>query len=66
MKLMEKPAMMLVIPFLIFVLVRYSLTVLRGRMPRPFTLPAPYVYAISFVVLSFWIFRNTPFYPFVS
>ena len=60
------PLLLLAIPFLIFVLVRYSVTVLRGRVPRPITLPAPYVYAVCFVVLSFWIFRNTPFYPFVS
>jgi hypothetical protein len=60
------PLLLLAMPFLMFLLVRYSVSVLRGRMPRPFTLPAPYVYAIGFVVLSFWIFRNTPFYPFVS
>ena len=26
----------------------------------------PPLYAIFFVILGFWIFRNTPFYPFVS
>jgi hypothetical protein len=40
--------------------------VMRGDMPRRNTLPAPFIYGLFFVVLSFWIFRNTPFYPFVS
>jgi hypothetical protein len=60
------PLLLIAIPFLLFALVRYSVTVLRGGVPRPNTLPAPYVYAIFFIVVSFWIFRNTPFYPFVS
>lgn len=60
------PLFLIAIPFLLFALLRYSVTVLRGGVPRPNTLPAPYIYAIFFVVVSFWIFRNTPFYPFVS
>ena len=60
------PLLLLAVPFLIFVLLRFTLTVLRGREARPISLPAPYVYAIGFLVVSFWIFRNTQFYPFVS
>lgn len=60
------PLLLLAIPFLVFVFLRYSVTVLRGRAPRPITVPVPFVYAIALVVLSFWVFRNTPFYPFVS
>ena len=60
------PLLLLAIPFLLFALLRYSVIVLRGGVPRPNALPAPYIYAIFFVILSFWIFRNTPFYPFVS
>jgi len=51
---------------LVFAFLRYSVIVLRGGVPHPNALPAPFIYAIFFVVLSFWIFRNTPFYPFVS
>ena len=54
------------IPFLLFAFLRYSIIVLRGGVPRPNALPAPYIYAMFFIVVSFWIFRNTPFYPFVS
>jgi hypothetical protein len=51
---------------MLFAFLRYTVTVLRGGVLRPNALPASYIYAIFFVVLSFWIFRNTPFYPFVS
>ena len=54
------------IPFMLFAFLRYSVIVLRGGVPRPNALPAPYIYAMFFIVVSFWIFRNTPFYPFVS
>ena len=63
---MLNPLFLLAIPFLLYALVRYSVIVMRGGVPRGNTLPAPYIYALFFVVLSFWIFRNTPFYPFVS
>jgi hypothetical protein len=60
------PLFLLAIPFLLFALLRYSAIVMRGGVPRPNALPAPFIYAIFFAILSFWIFRNTPFYPFVS
>jgi hypothetical protein len=62
---MLNPFFLLAIPFLLYALIRYSTIVMRGGVPRQNTLPAPYIYALFFVVLSFWIFRNTPFYPFV-
>jgi hypothetical protein len=60
------PLLLLAIPFLLFALIRYSVIVMRGGVPRPNALPAPYIYAMFVIILSFWIFRNTPFYPFVS
>jgi len=60
------PLFLLAIPFLMYALVRYSVIVMRGGVPRRNTLPPSYIYALFFVVLSFWIVRNTPFYPFVS
>jgi len=60
------PLFIIAIPFMLFAFLRYTVTVLRGGVLRPNALPASYIYAIFFVVLSFWIFRNTPFYPFVS
>jgi hypothetical protein len=60
------PLLLLALPFLLFALIRYSVIVMRAGVPRPNALPAAYIYAIFFIILSFWIFRNTPFYPFVS
>lgn len=59
------PLLLIALPFLLFAFLRYSVIVMRGGVPRPNALPAPYIYAIFFVILSFWIVRNTPFYPFV-
>ena len=63
---MLNPLFLLAIPFMLFAFVRYSVVVMRGDVPRRNTLPAPFIYGLFFLVLSFWIFRNTPFYPFVS
>jgi len=60
------PLLLIALPFLLIALLRYSVIVMRGGIPRGNALPAPYIYAIFFVILSFWIFRNTPLYPFVS
>ena len=60
------PFFLLAIPFLLFALIRYSVVVMRGGVPRQNTLPPLYIYALFVVVVSFWIFRNTPYYPFVS
>jgi|SRR4030095_3545768 hypothetical protein len=60
------PLFLTAIPFLLYALLRYSIIVMRGGNPGKNSLPAPYVYALFVIVLSFWIFRNTPFYPFVS
>jgi hypothetical protein len=60
------PLLLLAIPFLLVAFLRYTVIVFRGGVPRGNALPAPYIYAIFFVILSFWIFRNTPLYPFVS
>ena len=63
---MLNPLLLLAIPFLLFVLLRYSVIVMRGGAPRPNALPAPVIYGLFVIIVSFWIFRNTPFYPFVS
>jgi hypothetical protein len=63
---MLNPLLLLALPLLLFAFVRYSLMVLRGGIPRKNALPAPYIYALFFIVVGFWIFRNTPIYPFVS
>ena len=63
---MLNPLFLLAIPFLLFALLRYSIVVMRGGIPRHNAIPASVIYAIFVIVVSFWVFRNTPFYPFVS
>lgn len=63
---MLNPLFLIALPFIFYAFLRYTITVLRGGVPRPNALPASYIYAIFVIVVSFWIFRNTPFYPFVS
>lgn len=63
---MLNPLLLIASPFLLLAFLRYSVIVMRGDVPRKNALPAPYIYAVFFIVVGFWIFRNTPFYPFVS
>ncbi len=63
---MLNPLLLLAFPFLLFAFVRYSVVVMRGGIPRRNTIPASFIYALFAIVVSFWIFRNTPIYPFVS
>lgn len=63
---MLNPLFLLAIPFLLYAFLRYSVVVMRGGIPRQNALPASYIYALFVIVVSFWIFRNTPLYPFAS
>lgn len=60
------PLLILSLPFLLYALLDYTNTVLSGKPVRRNTLPARYIWTIFAVVLFFWVFRNTPFYPFAS
>ena len=63
---MLNPLLIIALPFLFFSLIRHTMFVFQDKAPRPNALPAKYIYLIFYVVVSFWIFRNTPLYPFVS
>jgi hypothetical protein len=60
------PLMLVLFPILLYVLIRYTSATMRGRSINMNQLDAKYIWVLFAVVLSFWIFRNTPFYPFVS
>ena len=60
------PLLVLALPFLIYALLNYTSRVMRGQPAQQNTLAPKYIYTIFGVVLFFWIFRNTPLYPFVS
>ena len=58
------PLLILSLPFLVYALVRYTNTALRGQPIRKNTLQAKYIWALFGIVLFFWVIRNTPLYPF--
>lgn len=60
------PFLILALPFLLFALVEYTNAVMRGQPIKRNRLDAKYIWMLFAGVLFFWIFRNTPFYPFVS
>jgi hypothetical protein len=60
------PLFVIAIPLLLYALLRHTALSFSGITPRPNSLPARYIYLIFLVIVSFWIFRNTPLYPFVS
>ncbi len=60
------PLFVVSLPFLVYALLSYSNTVMRGRPIRRNTLQAKYIWALFGIVLLFWVFRNTPLYPFSS
>ena len=60
------PLMVLSLPFLLYALLRYTNAAVRGRPLHRIQLNSKYIWMLLVVILSFWVFRNTPFYPFAS
>ena len=58
------PLMVLSLPFLFYALVRYTAEAVSGRPLQRHNLDAKYIWMLFGVIMSFWIFRNTRFYPF--
>ncbi|MGI8836258.1 MAG: DUF2752 domain-containing protein [Pyrinomonadaceae bacterium] len=58
------PLFVLSLPFLLYAFARFTNAAIQNRQLRGNQLDAKYIRIIFGVVLFFWIFRNTPFYPF--
>lgn len=58
------PLMVLMLPFLLYALVRYTAAAVSGRPLQRHNLDVKYIWLLFAVIMSFWIFRNTRFYPF--
>jgi hypothetical protein len=58
------PLLILSLPFLLYALVRYTSAAVRGQPVKWNQLDAKYIWVVLAAILSFWVFRNTPFYPF--
>ena len=60
------PLMVLSLPFLLYALVRYTAAAVSGRPLQKHFLNPKYIWMLFAVIMSFWVFRNTRFYPFAS
>ena len=58
------PLMVLSLPFLLYALVRYTAEAVSGRPLQRCNLDAKFIWMLFGVIMWFWIFRNTRFYPF--
>jgi len=58
------PLMVLLLPFLLYALVRYTAAAVSGRPLQKHYVDAKYIWMLFAVIMSFWIFRNTRVYPF--
>jgi len=60
------PLLILSLPFLLYALMRYTKAAIRERPLKGNQLNSKYIWLLFGVIMFFWIYRNTPFYPFVS
>jgi hypothetical protein len=60
------PFTMVLVPILLIALLRHTIIVMRGQPVRGNQLAPEYIWLLFVVSLSFFIFRNTPWYPFIS
>lgn len=60
------PLFILTLPFIIYGFLGYTKSAMTGQPHRRVFIPAIYLWGWLAVMIFFWIFRNTPWYPFVS
>ena len=58
------PLMVLSLPFLLYALARYTAAAVRGRPLQKHYVNVRYIWMLFAAIMSFWVFRNTRFYPF--
>jgi hypothetical protein len=60
------PLMMLTLPFIVYGFLGFTKSAITGQPQRRIFIPSLYLWAWLGLMIFFWIFRNTPWYPFVS
>ncbi len=58
------PLTILLLPVLVCALVSFTRSAITGQPMPQLSIPPKYVWLSVVVVLGFWVFRNTAFYPF--
>jgi len=60
------PLMILTLPFIVYGFLGHTKSAITGSPHRRVFIPSLYLWGWLAVMVFFWIFRNTPWYPFVS
>jgi hypothetical protein len=60
------PLMVLTLPFIVYGFLGFTKSAITGQAQRRVFIPSFYLWAWLVLMIFFWIFRNTPWYPFVS
>ena len=60
------PLMVLLLPFLFYAFVSRMISAIRGKPYQNIFIPAFWIWLLLGVIIAFWVFRNTPYYPFFS
>jgi hypothetical protein len=60
------PLMVMALPFIVYGFLGFTRSAISGKPQRRLFIPSIYLWAWLVVLVFFWVFRNTPWYPFVS
>jgi hypothetical protein len=60
------PLMVMTLPFIVYGFLGFTKSAITGKPHRRIFIPPIYLWAWLVVLIFFWVFRNTPWYPFVS
>lgn len=60
------PLMVMTLPFIVYGFLGFTKSAITGQPQRRIFIPPIYLWAWLVVLIFFWVFRNTPWYPFVS
>ena len=60
------PLMVMTLPFIVYGFLGFTRSAITGGPHRRVFIPPIYLWAWLVLLVFFWVFRNTPWYPFVS
>jgi len=60
------PLMVMTLPFIVYGFLGFTRSAITGKPHRRIFIPSRYLWAWLGLLVFFWVFRNTPWYPFVS
>jgi len=60
------PLMVMTLPFIVYGFLGFTRSAITGKPHRRIFVPPVYLWTWLALLVFFWVFRNTPWYPFVS